>query len=155
MSSSLIGGYLHRVNSKATLRLPLDSLLPILPSVLHDRVKASRFYAANSDSIVVQSDNSRKPGDNVDACFRKLHEMIVEAGKQAVPGATSQETKSRVKRLYAAYSAALAILELVGTEADQLRLGSYRQAADKEAKLRGKKFHSSKKASRSGRGSDY
>ena len=89
-----------RVNSKATLRLPLHSLLPLLPSLLHERVMLSRFYAARSNSLVIQADGSRKQGDNVLECFEKLHDLIHAIGKSVVRGETSLDTKERIKKLY-------------------------------------------------------
>ncbi|OMP85909.1 hypothetical protein BK809_0002121 [Diplodia seriata] len=90
----------YRVSSKATLRVPLDALLPILPALLHQEIRSSRHYAANSNALVIQSDDSRKQTDNVHACYRKLHQLIVDAGKSTVPGETSEEQKERVRKLY-------------------------------------------------------
>ena len=33
----------------------------------------------------------------MNACFRKLHEVILDAGRNAVPGETSVQTKKRVE----------------------------------------------------------
>lgn len=62
-------------------------------------MRSSRYYAANSNALVIQSDDSRKQTDNVHACFRKLHQLIVDAGTSAVPGETSEEQKERVRKL--------------------------------------------------------
>ena len=86
-----------RVNSKATLRLPLSALLPMLPAVLRPAVSKSRYSA--KDDLVIQADDSRKQNENVHRCFIKLHEMIVQAGREVVPGETSAEQTERVKRL--------------------------------------------------------
>ena len=88
-----------RVNSKATLRLPMTSLLPLLPNVLHAPIRDSRYHTSKSDAIVIQSDQSRKQGDNVEDCHVKLHGMIVAAAKTVIPGETSQSTMERVKSL--------------------------------------------------------
>lgn len=92
----------NRVNSKATLRVPLDPLLPLLPSLLHPELRSSRYYAAKSNSLVFQSDDSRKQNDNTHACFGKLHELIAELGRNVIPGETSDAQKQRVKNLYVA-----------------------------------------------------
>lgn len=88
-----------RVNSKATLRLPLEFLLPLVPSLLHDGIRASRYYAGKSDSIIIQADDSRKQQDNVQSCYARLHHLIVDAGASVVPGETSEAQRSRVKGL--------------------------------------------------------
>ncbi|KAI9680735.1 MAG: hypothetical protein M1817_004175 [Caeruleum heppii] len=111
------------INSKATLRLPLQALLSLLPTVLHPHIKTSRYHTSKSDTIVIQADGSRKQAANVEECYERLHRMIIEAGQRAVPGETSQSKKTRVKGL---------------------------QKADNEARLRLKKSHSSKKAARRG-----
>ncbi|KAI4732266.1 hypothetical protein E4T50_17150 [Aureobasidium sp. EXF-12298] len=115
------------VNSKATLRLPLSALLPILPAVLRPAVSRSRYSA--KDDLVIQADDSRKQNENVHHCFVKLHEMIVQAGREVVPGETSAEQMERVKKL---------------------------QKAENEGRLKMKKKHSDKKSARRGGGKpDY
>ena len=74
--------------------------MPLLPVVLHPEIRSSRYYAANSNALVIQSDESRKQTDNIHGCYRKLHQLIVDAGKSAVPGETSEEQKERVRKLY-------------------------------------------------------
>ncbi|KAI4729941.1 hypothetical protein E4T49_02361 [Aureobasidium sp. EXF-10728] len=119
--------YRRRVNSKATLRLPLSALLPMLPAVLRSAVSKSRYSA--KDDLVIQADDSRKQNENVHRCFIKLHEMIVQAGREVVPGETSAEQMERVKKL---------------------------QKAENEGRLKMKKKHSDKKSARRGGGKpDY
>ena len=48
---------------------------------------------------MIQADDSRKQNENVNDCFRKLHELIVQAGRDAVPGETSLEQRQRVEDL--------------------------------------------------------
>lgn len=88
-----------RVNSKATLKVPLDALLPMVPSLLHPHIRASRYVAAKSNSIVIQSDDSRKQSDNASSCYRRLLETLAAAGRN-IPGETSAEQAQRVKHLY-------------------------------------------------------
>ncbi|THZ17480.1 hypothetical protein D6C89_08762 [Aureobasidium pullulans] len=116
-----------RVNSKATLRLPLSALLPMLPAVLRPAISKSRYSA--KDDLVIQADDSRKQNENVHCCFIKLHEMIKQAGREVVPGKTSAEQAERVKKL---------------------------QKAENEGRLKIKKKHSDKKSARRGGGKpDY
>ncbi|KIX06820.1 uncharacterized protein Z518_04796 [Rhinocladiella mackenziei CBS 650.93] len=121
-SSGPGGQNVNKVNSKAQLRVPVDRLLPLIPTVLHKGILSSRYYAENSSSLVIQADDSRKQQANKDTCFRKLNELIVDVYKHAVPGETSEEQKEKVRRL---------------------------QKAENEARLKSKKIHSSKKQRRS------
>ena len=67
-----------RVSSKATLRLPTSSILPLLPPILREPLLSSRYHAPKSDSLIIQADDSRKQADNANACFRRLHSLILE-----------------------------------------------------------------------------
>lgn len=111
-----------RVNSKAQLRVALDELLPLVPSALHHALRSSRYYADKTNSVLIQSDESRKQQDNKETCYRKLTGMLIEIYKSTVPGETSQGQRDKVKRL---------------------------QRAENEGRLRMKKAHSTKKAGRS------
>lgn len=129
-SSGPGGQNVNKVNSKATLKVPLDSLLSHVPSALHLEIRSSRYNAPRSNSIIIQADDSRKQNDNMHSCYAKLQNMIIEAGRQALPGRTSAEKSQRVKAL---------------------------QKSENEQRLRTKKIHSSKKTARKsdGSNSDY
>ncbi|KAL1986626.1 hypothetical protein VTN96DRAFT_6004 [Rasamsonia emersonii] len=125
-SSGPGGQNVNKVNSKATLRVPFSSLLPLVPRILHQELRSSRYATERTDCLVIQSDESRKQSSNVESCFEKLHNLLETTAKAVIPGETSEEQKERVKKL---------------------------QKAEKEARLRLKKLHSSKKSSR--RSSSY
>ncbi|KKK18460.1 hypothetical protein P175DRAFT_0535761 [Aspergillus ochraceoroseus IBT 24754] len=115
------GQNVNKVNTKATLKMPLDSLLPLVPRVLHSPLRASRYFAARSQSLVIQSEESRKQATNVDACYEKLHQLLKTTAKEVIPGETSPEQRDRVHKL---------------------------KKAENEARIRAKKLHSSKKSRR-------
>ena len=98
-SSGSGGQNVNKVNSKATLRVPLDALLQHIPAALHGEIKRSRYVAAKSNTMIVQADNSRKQSDNAHSCYKRLYEAIVEAGQHAVPNETSAEQLQHVKNL--------------------------------------------------------
>lgn len=83
---------------------------------------ASRYYAEKSRSLLIQADESRKQAANRETCYRKLHELVVELARDRIPGETSESQKEKVKKL---------------------------KRSENEARLRNKKQHSCKKASRS------
>ena len=88
-----------RTNSKATVRLPVKDFLPLIPTMLHAPVKSSRYYASRSDSLVIHSDSSRKQGDNVNDCFQKLRQLIINIGETTVKGDTSSQQANKVEKL--------------------------------------------------------
>ncbi|KAJ5174700.1 uncharacterized protein N7482_000577 [Penicillium canariense] len=122
-SSGPGGQNVNKVNSKATLKVPLAALLPLVPRLLHPELRASRYATDRSQALVIQSDESRQQASNVDACYAKLHQLLASSAKAVIPGETSREQKDRVSKL---------------------------QRAQNEARLKSKKFHSSKKSNRQG-----
>jgi peptidyl-tRNA hydrolase ICT1 len=89
----------QRVNSKATLKMPLDALLQHVPAAIHGEIKRSRYVAARSNTIIVQADDSRRQSDNAHSCYKRVYEAIAEAGRHAVPTETSAEQMQHVKDL--------------------------------------------------------
>ena len=77
----------------------MKDLLPLIPRILHSEVKRSRFYAGKSESLIMQSDASRKQTGNVEECYQKLYSIIVTAGRATVRGETSPEQTRRIKNL--------------------------------------------------------
>ena len=161
-SSAERGDDSSRVNSKATLQLPVDRLLPLLPNALHQRVRDSRYYSHNSNCITIQADDTRSQRENVHRCYVKLYHMIMEAGRSVIPGTTSDAQKDRVKELYAieapmrGFPFNQSSREMIVEKGEWLihvtTVG--RQTLEKQRRRQGKKMQSQKKASRrdSGRG---
>lgn len=138
------------MNSKATLRLPGHLLFPLIPTLIHQEVRHSRFYAVKSDSISIQADGSRSQRKNVEECFTKLHDLLVAAGKTVLPGATSQAQRNRVRGLYVSYGHRTNIVgpSQVADASSYNRLLRQERAA--QARLITKRIQSSKKAARKG-----
>ncbi|OOF96643.1 hypothetical protein ASPCADRAFT_129715, partial [Aspergillus carbonarius ITEM 5010] len=98
-SSGPGGQNVNKVNSKATLRVSLESLLPLVPQVLHSPLLASRYVAARNQSLVIQSEESRRQTANLESCYDKLHQLLKSLADDNIPGETSQEQRDRVQRL--------------------------------------------------------
>ncbi|OKL60447.1 hypothetical protein UA08_04328 [Talaromyces atroroseus] len=98
-SSGPGGQNVNKVNSKATLRIPLSSLLPLVPPILHQNLRVSRYLAERADALVIQSDEARKQSANVEACYEKLYKLVEESARAVIPGETSDDQKNRVKNL--------------------------------------------------------
>lgn len=99
----------------------------MLPEVLHQGIRNSRYHAEKSNTLLFQSDESRKQQTNKETCYRHLNALIMDVYYETVPGETSPEQKEKVRKL---------------------------QKADNEARLKMKKKHSSKKAGRQKGGRD-
>lgn len=97
----------RRTNSKATIRLAMKDLLPLMPPILRASITGSRHYAAKSDALVFQADSSRKQGDNVEECFRNLHQLIVQTGHSVIKKEISTAQVEKVKKLYGFFSPSL------------------------------------------------
>lgn len=94
-----------RSNSKATLRVSVKDLESIVPNLVHTQLQASRFYAKNSESLIIQSDTSRSATANAEDCFSKLDQEVIAGARKAIQGATSPAQAARVKNLYVSSSA--------------------------------------------------
>ncbi|KAF9251195.1 hypothetical protein DTO013E5_1794 [Penicillium roqueforti] len=125
-SSGPGGQNVNKVNSKATLKVPLDALLPLVPRLIHRPLRTSRYAAERAQCLIIQSDEERKQSSNVESCFDKLYQLLQSSAKEVIPGETSQEQRNRVQKL---------------------------QRAQNEGRIKDKKQHSDKKSSR--RGSKY
>jgi peptidyl-tRNA hydrolase ICT1 len=123
------------MSSKATLRVSLDQLLPLLPSLTHQALRNCRYYARSSNSIVIQADESRKQSDNSRQCLLRLHSLIRDIARTAIPGETSEAQKDKVKKLL--------VHHLPRLFADRRRQASYQRH-----RLQEKKHHSVKKSLR-------
>lgn len=99
MERAIFPGIPYRVNSKATLKVPLETLFPLVPRLLHPPLRASRYATDRSQALVIQSDESRQQAANVDSCYAKLNRLLVSSAKEVIPGETSQEQKDRVSKL--------------------------------------------------------
>ena len=87
------------MNSKATLRIRTEEFMHLVPKILHPDIEASRYYAKNSKSLVIQDDGTRDRSNNVQQCYKKLHALMVAAGKSSVRGETSPAQLEKVKNL--------------------------------------------------------
>ncbi|KAL7269407.1 hypothetical protein RUND412_007937 [Rhizina undulata] len=125
-SSGPGGQNVNKINSKATLRLSLRDNAGFMPNFILQKVRENSNYLTKNDEIVIQSDNFRTQSQNVDECFRRLHDSI--RGCIQLPGETSPEQKKHVTKL---------------------------QKEENERRIKMKKMHSNKKSARRSQGGDY
>lgn len=98
-SSGPGGQNVNKVNTKATLRVPLDQFDFVPEFIRKALAENSTYVSRQSNSIQISSTRSRSQADNVQDCINKLHALIVDTGEKLVPGITSTETRDRVARL--------------------------------------------------------
>ena len=70
--------------SKVEMTTPLDKLRLHAPANIIEMLKATQYYVSSSDSIVIRSDEYRKQGKNRDDCFKRLREVYLKVGEDAV-----------------------------------------------------------------------
>ena len=80
--------------------------MDIVPAALHLTLRNST-YVSKSGMIVIQADDSRKQSDNVNTCFKRLHETVLKAGRDCIPGETSAEKSKHVKAMYGLHFACI------------------------------------------------
>ncbi|KAL9122962.1 MAG: hypothetical protein Q9187_000487 [Circinaria calcarea] len=86
-------------NSKATLRLSMKDLLPLIPGLFHEQLRSSRYYAERSNALVIQADGSRRQTDNIQECHKKLEDLLLTVGRNAVRGESTPSQIAKVKKL--------------------------------------------------------
>lgn len=81
------------------MKVPLQSLLPLVPRILHPHLRSSRYYADRTQMLVIQSEESRKQAANVESCYEKLHRLLKTTAEDVIPGETSEEQREKVQKL--------------------------------------------------------
>ncbi|KAI1455100.1 hypothetical protein F4805DRAFT_460034 [Annulohypoxylon moriforme] len=122
-SSGPGGQHVNKTESKATTVWPIEELSNGLPKLIRLALRSSRYYAKRSDSITIQAQTQRNRSANTEENHHKLAEELLKMYKEHVPGETNSEAVKKHEELAKLY------------QEDRLKL---------------KKHHSAKKASRRG-----
>ncbi|KAH9850300.1 hypothetical protein C2E23DRAFT_735469 [Lenzites betulinus] len=104
-SSGPGGQNVNKVNTKSTLRCPIDA--PWIPPWAREHIKQSTAYVSSSQSILITSTVYRSQAQNVQDCLAKastpggsaLHALIVSAASSGMVNDPSEEQKQRVRGL--------------------------------------------------------
>ncbi|KZV72631.1 hypothetical protein PENSPDRAFT_575865 [Peniophora sp. CONT] len=96
-SSGPGGQNVNKVNTKATLRVPLD--LPWIPLWARDELRKSPHFAPSSQSIVMTSTATRSQAQNVEDVLSKLHDVVSRAAAKLIMNEPSEDQKKRVQKL--------------------------------------------------------
>jgi peptidyl-tRNA hydrolase ICT1 len=105
----------------------------------------SRFYAERTQTLVIQSEESRKQAANVESCYEKLLHLLKTTAEDVIPGETSEEQREKVQKMYDAFLVICIIYRILNSSHN-----CNRKRAENEARIKAKKLHSSKKSNRRG-----
>ncbi|KAJ7284384.1 RF-1 domain-containing protein [Mycena rebaudengoi] len=102
-SSGPGGQNVNKVNTKVTLRCPLD--VNWVPLWAQNDLKKSPHYVSSSRSIQITSTVHRSQSQNIDECLSKLHAVVTAAASASVKNEPSEAQRKRVEALEKAASA--------------------------------------------------
>ncbi|KAI0926184.1 hypothetical protein AcW1_008416 [Taiwanofungus camphoratus] len=95
-SSGPGGQNVNKVNTKATLRCPLNSSW--IPMWATEHLKKTPFYVSSTQSIQITSTVYRSQAQNVQDCLSKLHALVLSASSTSLVNEPSDQQKERVQR---------------------------------------------------------
>ncbi|KAI0671671.1 hypothetical protein C8Q78DRAFT_1069288 [Trametes maxima] len=96
-SSGPGGQNVNKVNTKATLRCPINA--PWIPPWARDYIKKTPSYVSSSQSILLTSTVYRSQAQNVQDCLAKLHALVVSAASAGLVNEPTEEQRARVRAL--------------------------------------------------------
>ena len=70
--------------TKVVMTIPIDKLRLHAPANVIEMLKATHYYASSSDALVIGSDEYLKQGANRGDCFKKLCDVYLKAGEDAI-----------------------------------------------------------------------
>ncbi|KAK4179352.1 hypothetical protein QBC36DRAFT_77329 [Triangularia setosa] len=122
-SSGPGGQHVNKTETKATTTWPVPQLLSRLPKLLHAGVRESKYFSKRSDSLVFQAQTQRSRTANAEDNRQKLFDELQTLYEDTVPNATRPEKAAKYEAL---------------------------KKSATESRIKSKKHHASKKASRRG-----
>ncbi|KAH9832988.1 RF-1 domain-containing protein [Rhodofomes roseus] len=122
-SSGPGGQNVNKVNTKATLRCPLNSSW--IPPWARDYIKKTPSYVSSAQCIQITSTVYRSQAQNVQDCLTKLCSLVVDAASASIVNEASEEQKERVRRHQRAEKAKRKIDKAKRSEVKRGRKGSW------------------------------
>lgn len=86
---------LSRTETKAMTAYPIKDLFAVVPKSLHSRIRASKYYTANSDSLTFQAQTSRSRDANAEENRRKLADEVTRIYQEATPAETTVDKRKK------------------------------------------------------------
>ncbi|KAI1325402.1 hypothetical protein F5Y16DRAFT_377927 [Xylariaceae sp. FL0255] len=122
-SSGPGGQHVNKTESKATTVWTIKELSDRLPKLVRDSLRSSRYYSMRNDSITIHAQTQRSRAANTSENYEKLIQEIRRIYSEKVPTATSEKKIKKHEAIEKAFH---------------------------QNRLKSKKQHSTKKASRKG-----
>lgn len=92
------GQNVNKVNSKATLRWSLKSTAALPPAVLERLLRLARTRITGDGELVITSHEHRDQKQNVEACLKRLRELVLQAAVVPRRRIATRPTGGSVKR---------------------------------------------------------
>ncbi|TFK33434.1 hypothetical protein BDQ12DRAFT_410190 [Crucibulum laeve] len=120
-SSGPGGQNVNKVNTKATIRCPLNSAW--IPMWAREGLKKDPHYVANTHSLLLTSTVHRSQSQNVNDCLSKLHTLILTTASRSIKNEATPEQKKRVEGLIKADNARMRAEKAYRSEVKRARGG--------------------------------
>jgi peptidyl-tRNA hydrolase ICT1 len=78
---------------------PICELTRSLPKLMHAGLRASKYYASGSDSLIFQAQTQRDRSANTEENLEKLAEELRRIYRETVPGVTDVKKIKRYEAL--------------------------------------------------------
>ena len=88
-----------RTESKATTRWTIAELAKVVPKLVHNELRSSKYYMRRDDCISVQAQTQRSRTANADENHEKLFEELQRIYSEIVPGESNPDTKQKYDAL--------------------------------------------------------
>ncbi len=94
------GQNVNKVNTHATLTVPLDAVAAVIPCWAMPRLVSlgNRYVAADPDRLVIHASESRSQLANRRACELKLRRLLIEAMNRPKPRRATRPTRAARQR---------------------------------------------------------
>ncbi|KAI0202845.1 peptidyl-tRNA hydrolase domain-containing protein [Astrocystis sublimbata] len=89
-SSGPGGQKVNKTESKATTVWSIEELYKVVPKLMRDALRLSRYYTKGTDSIKMHAQTHRDRNHNTSENRRKLFQELLQIYKEKVPGPTSE-----------------------------------------------------------------
>ncbi|KAK1757291.1 meiotically up-regulated gene 82 protein [Echria macrotheca] len=123
-SSGPGGQHVNKTETKATTTWSIQQLTAILPKLLHQGLRSSKYYSKRNDSISIQAQTERSRSANRDENHQKLFEELQSLYRISVPGETSPEKARKYEALKKSANEARINLKKQQSSKKQFRRGS-------------------------------
>lgn len=92
------GQNVNKLNTRATLSVPLDVLAEAMPAGAFERLKSKAGSRLTTDAVVISAADSRSQLANRRACLGRLRHLLIESLHRPRPRRATRPTRGSVER---------------------------------------------------------